>query len=266
MIHQITIQSINELLELISDQTYDPDIERNRSYVLYRGVTDADFPMETSLKRNCKQKQSVIESSILRNFSKYAASETPMLNTSIWSQMALGQHHGLPTRLLDWTYSPLIALHFATSEDNLADLDTHDAAIWQIDISELNRLLPLSYQAMLEKEKASLFTIDMLDALAQSTEIYDRDMENRSMVLLEPPSIDQRIINQYAYFSIIPMKIGSIEDFLNECTQNTIRYILPKELKWRIRDMLDQMNVNERITHPGLDGLSAWLKRHYYVK
>lgn len=266
MIQQITIQSLEELLQLIGDQSYDPAIERNRSYVLYRGVTDAEFPMKTSLQRNCKHKQNVIEASILRNFSKYAASEAPLLNTSIWSQMALGQHHGLPTRLLDWTYSPLIALHFSTSEDNLADLDAHDAAIWQIDIRELNQLLPLSYQALLEKEKASLFTIDMLDQLAQSTETYDRDMGSRSMVLLEPPSIDQRIINQYAYFSIIPMEIESIETFLNEHTQNTIRYLLPKELKWRIRDMLDQMNVNERITHPGLDGLSAWLKRHYYVK
>lgn len=266
MIQQITIQSLNELLHLISDQSFDPVIERNRSYVLYRGVTDANFSMETSLKRNCKEKQNILEASILRNFSKYAASEAPMLNTSIWSRMALGQHHGLPTRLLDWTYSSLIALHFATSEDNLADLDAHDAAIWQIDIRELNQLLPLAYQAMLEKEKASLFTIDMLDKLAQTTERYDQDMGSRSMVLLEPPSIDQRIINQYAYFSIIPMEIQSIEEFLNERTQNTIRYILPKELKWRIRDMLDQMNVNERITHPGLDGLSAWLKRHYYVK
>ena len=39
-----------------------------------------------------------------------------------------------------------------------------------------------------------------------------------------------------------------------------------KNLKWRIRDMLDQMNINERTVYPGLDGLTTWIKRHFYVK
>ena len=41
---------------------------------------------------------------------------------------------------------------------------------------------------------------------------------------------------------------------------------IKKELRWRLRDMLDQLNINERIVYPGLDGLSAWLARYYYVK
>ena len=57
-----------------------------------------------------------------------------------------------------------------------------------------------------------------------------------------------------------------MEEFLDTQTENTVCYILPKEMKWRMRDMLDQMNINERIAFPGLDGLSLWIKRHYYVK
>lgn len=57
-----------------------------------------------------------------------------------------------------------------------------------------------------------------------------------------------------------------IEAFLESKTANTVKYIIDKTLKWRIRDMLDQLNVNERIIYPGLDGLSSWIKRHYYVK
>lgn len=106
----------------------------------------------------------------------------------------------------------------------------------------------------------------MLNGVVQTLNAYDNDMKGDSMVLLEPPSINQRIINQYSYFTIIPKEMTDIELFLDTKTNHTIKYIIDKSLKWQIRDMLDQLNINERIVYPGLDGLSAWIKRRYYVK
>ena len=105
----------------------------------------------------------------------------------------------------------------------------------------------------------------MLEQLSQNLSDYDNDMKNNAIVLIEPPSIDPRIINQYSYFSIIPKDIDDIEDFLDKKTNNTVKYIISKDVRWQIRDMLDHMNISERIVYPGLDGLSQWLKRHYYV-
>lgn len=65
---------------------------------------------------------------------------------------------------------------------------------------------------------------------------------------------------------MIPSKMNDIEQFLDNETDNTTKYVIDKKLKWRIRDMLDQMNINERITCPVLDGLTMWIKRHYYVR
>ena len=62
------------------------------------------------------------------------------------------------------------------------------------------------------------------------------------------------------------MGMDSVEDFLDRCTSNTVKYVIDKGLRWRIRDMLDQLNVSERIVYPGLDGLSRWIARHYFVK
>lgn len=180
--------------------------------------------------------------------------------------MVIGQHHGLPTRLMDWTYSPLAALHFATSREDITGMNQHDAVVWAIDITEMNTLLPAKYQKVLNDERAYLFTIDMLDRVAKDLTTYDNDMGEDGIVLLEPPSIDQRIINQYSYFSIIPSRVEDIEQFLDEKTTRTVKYILDKEIRWQIRDMLDQCNVNERSIYPGLDGLASWIKRHYYVR
>lgn len=274
-VEQIT--TLEQISKIIWDQQYQSTLMRNRSPYLYRGLPNSNYHLVTSLLRNCKEKKNDIELAILRNFVKYAALEDPALKTSIWRQMIVGQHHGLPSRLLDWTYSVLIALHFATSGENLDDMSKNDAVLWQIDILEMNKRLPKNYQTTLKNESAFLMTVDMMDSLTRGGNTYDilnrydSDMGTASMVFLEPPSIDQRIIGQYSYFSIIPSRIENLQDdtgietFLDE-TQNTVKYIISTDLKWRIRDMLDQMNINERILFPGLDGITSWMKRHYYVR
>lgn len=275
MINNVHIEKIEQLDKLIWNQRTDMAIGRNRCACLYRGIPNKNFHLATSLRRNCKQQKENLELSILRNFTKYAATEDSTLETSIWRQMIVGQHHGLPTRLLDWSYSPLMALHFATSGMALSDMEDSDCVIWQIDIDEINRRLPKKYQEKLNEENAHLMTTIMLDELLpgeNAVSKYDSDMRDQSFVLLEPPSIDQRIINQYSYFSVIPSRIENgddeegIENFLEKYTTQTIKYTIDADIKWQIRDMLDNININERIAFPGLDGLSKWLTRHYYVK
>jgi len=266
MYKTIELDTLESVIGIISEQEYSINTKRHRSSFVYHGLSNTSFELANSLRRNCKHLSAELESSILRNFTKYALAEYPALDTSVWQQMILGQHHGLPTRLLDWTYSPLTAMHFATTENNLDKMEKHDCVVWKIDIEEIHKTLPQKYYDVLQRENALIFTVDMLGKAAPDTEKYDRDMGKDSMVIIEPPSIDPRIINQYSYFSIIPQGMESVEKFLAENTENTVKYIIKKELRWRIRDMLDQLNINERTVYPGLDGLSKWLARHYFVR
>lgn len=266
MIKTVTIRTLEEVMELFTEQVYYEKEERYRSAFLYRGMPNSKFQLITSLERNCKGKKTELEKPILRNFAKYAIKDDPLLAGNVWRQMIVGQHHGLPTRLLDWTISPLTALHFATSGEDVSKMDKHDCVVWKIDYKELNSLLPELYQNMLKRENANLMSVDMLQKLVNCIEDYDRDMKNEAMLLVEPPSLESRIANQYSYFSIIPDAVDDIEEFLDHHTKNTVRYVIDKTIRWRIRDMLDQMNVNERILYPGLDGVSQWIRRHYFVK
>ena len=266
MIQEVRVSTLEELMPLLSEQEYRPDLGRNRSPFVYRGMTNADFRMVTSLRRNCRELQRNLEPAILKNFAKYAVIEDPSVAHSVWRQMIMGQHHGLPTRLLDWTQSALVALHFAVSEEDLARMEDHDCMVWRVDIAELHALLPERYQQVMRDYQAEVFSVDMLGSAAQSLALYDRDMGDRSMVVLEPPSLSARIVNQYSFFSVIPMEMENVEDFLDRFTGHTVKYVIDRKLRWRVRDMLDQLNMSERIVYPGLDGLSRWIARHYYVK
>ncbi len=264
MIQTVEIRSLEEVTKIILDQEYNAEIGRLRSTYLFRGMPSAGFRLETSLMRNCGDLMQQLEPSILKNFSKYAIKDDPQINESVWRQMMMGQQYGLPTRLLDWTHSSMIALHFATAENDFAKTDKRDGVVWRIDAKELAGLLPGRYRQELGKGNTFIFDVAALNRVTSSASEYDADMLDRSMVIVEPPSADERIVNQYAYFSVVPTGMKDIEAFLEENTHKTVRYIIRKEIRWDIRDLLDQANVSERIVYPGLEGLSRWIARHYY--
>ena len=266
MIQNIHIEKMEDIDKLLLDTEYNAEIDRMRSAYFFRGMPDVSFTLATSISRSCKNLQAVLEPAILRNFTKYASIEDPTLAGSVWKQMIVGQHHGLTTRLLDWTHSPLVALHFAETENELEMLGKRDCVVWRIDARDLNRNLPKRYQQALDAENSYLFSVDMLRRMTDSIQQYDADMDGKAFVMLEPPSVDQRIITQYAFFSVIPTGMADIERFLEENTTKTVRYIIHKEIRWNLRDMLDQYNMSERVIYPGLDGVAKWVSRHYFVK
>lgn len=263
-IQEIIIDNDEAFFDFFMKTETDPKSGRERSSCLYRGLPNVDYRLITSLGRNCKERKDDLEKSILRNFSKYAQILDPSIPGSVWRQMVIGQHHGLPTRLLDWTYSPLIALHFALGNSEPEEIDQNDGVVWEINIDELIKLYPESYRDMLDQEHAWAFTVDMLQKITLPQ--FDADMGKEVLLFLEPPSIDQRIISQYSLFSVVPKEMADIEDFLDRKTKQTVKYIVKSNFKWHLRDKLDQLNMNERTLLPGLDGLCLWLKRHYYVR
>ncbi len=253
--------SWNELQDALFADAWDPEIERHRSRCAYRGLSDATYKLETSLMR-LRGRYQELERHLLRNFRKYAHRRMVERET-LWHWISLAQHHGLPTRLLDWTYSPLIALHFATA--NLAKFDI-DGIIWSVDYRKAHQLLPQPLKKALDREGANIFPINMLTGMVPELDKMESMSDSEYVLFFEPASVDDRIINQHAFFSVTSRPDIALDDYLSHHPNITRRIIIPAEIKWEIRDKLDQANITERVLFPGLEGLSTWLKRHYSPK
>jgi hypothetical protein len=258
----VRVSSWNELNEQLYAGSWNEPLRRYRATVAYRGIWDAADDLSTSLSRMGTNYERQ-ELHMLRTFRKYAARRS-VPQDSVWNWLALAQHHGLPTRLLDWTFSPYVALHFATFDFRRFDVD---GVVWCVDYQKIHSLLPDALTKVAEDEGVEVFTAEMLDRVADTLPKLDAMGRDKPfLVYLEPPSLDERIVNQYALFSLMTSPTINLGGWLRDQPDVYRRIVIPAALKWEVRDKLDQANITERVLFPGLDGLSRWLKRYYTPK
>jgi hypothetical protein len=278
MMEERVCQNWLDVQEELYVESWDKGLGRYRSRFAYRGLASSRFCLETTLQR-MGGPYAQLESHLIRNFRKYAYEHAAMTNPglimnpasqSMWNWLVLARHHGLPTRLLDWTYSPYVALHFAT-EDLFAEQPSDDSVIWCVDYTKAHALLPEWLQSHLRTEVSDVFTIDMLTQTVDDLAAFDKKASLRGIsrepsefvLFFEPPSFDARVVNQFALHSMMSSPTAHLDQWLEQHPQFFRKLIIPAKLKWEIRDKLDQANINERILYPGLDGLCRWLRRYY---
>ncbi len=249
-----------DLLDDLYAGSWNAALQRFRSPFAFRGLSRKDHDLTSSLVRLSSGGADTtrLEMALLRNFRKYAHAEGAHAD-SIWDWLALGQHRGLPTRLLDWTYSPLVALHFATEHPDDFDVD---GAVWCVNFVQANQRLPRRLKKILEQDGSETLTVEMLGGFRSLRE-FDALARDPFLVFMEPPAIDRRILNQFALFSLMSSPTARMDSWLRAHPELCRLVVVPAALKWEIRDKLDQANINERILFPDLDGLSRWLTRYY---
>jgi hypothetical protein len=229
---------------------------RAHSSLVFRGLARSSYANRSSLAR-LGAGSAGLEPHLIRNFRKYAHRERP--GPALWDWLSLAQHHGLPTRLLDWTFSPLVAAHFATATSEGAE-----AVVWAVDCAAAHRLLPPVLRSALEEEGATVFTTELLAECAPTLSDLDAlGREEPFVLFFEPPSLDDRIVNQSAVLSTMSHPAAAMDDWLDAHPDVWHAWRITPQAKAEIRERLDQANVNERVLLPGLDGLAAWLRRYY---
>jgi FRG domain len=262
-IEEIRITSLGDLIDKVTPTEPDPVTGRHRDSGVYRGAADASRPLLTSLDRlggvDPPHAKTGLEEHILRNFIRYSRPyfETPPVNE--WELLVAAQHHGLPTRLLDWTYSPLVAAHFATLDRQ----DGRDRAVWRLDWKKVHRAFGFPELALLIQDLDDLF---VKGGHFSPWTLFNRNRGEKPFAcMIEPPSLDARIVAQAAVFTLCSDKSHPFDAFLEEhgLGDALTRFVIPAGRTARIRDQLDLAGVDERRLFPDLDGVAAQMRRYY---
>ncbi|MGH7579045.1 MAG: FRG domain-containing protein [Gemmatimonadales bacterium] len=259
----VIISSLADLIAKVTPTNPDPESGRRRDSGVYRGAADTSWPLLTSLDTlggvAPAHGKADLEEHILRNFIRYSRPffQGPPVND--WEILIAAQHHGLPTRLLDWTYSPMVAAHFATVEGEAGA----DRAVWRLDWKAVHRFFQLPARALLIQDLEGIFG---QERAFTPWELFEpRTRERRFACMIEPPSLDARIASQAATFTLCSDNRQSFDGFLEAIGLGSAltRFVIPARDVSRLRDQLDLVSVDERRLFPDLDGLAEYLRRYY---
>ncbi|MFL5813463.1 MAG: FRG domain-containing protein [Bdellovibrionia bacterium] len=135
-IKEYEVHSASELLALCSKFQ---SSEYRATDIWFRGVKSCDFGLIPSIHRDRELWDS--EEQIINEFFLFSRPFIKTVPKDGYEWLSLMQHHGVPTRLLDWSQSCLIALYFAISDWDPAKPTT--PCVWILDPEELNQAMDI---------------------------------------------------------------------------------------------------------------------------
>lgn len=219
----------------------------------FRGEVSAQWPLVSSLTRRlqtfCEDRSlwPLREERALRIFRRKAhiyLADRAALDDDLRC-LALMQHHGAPTRLLDFTKSPYVAAFFAL-EDAVGD-----AAVYALNTPALWSAAP-SFDASLDRHR--------IDPREKGN--FERwFLRNRWPVVWfgEPREMDRRLVAQSGLFvlpGVLDMPLDEILRGYRAAEPLLVKYVLPRAMRAAAMQALYRMNVTNASLFPDLDGLA----------
>jgi hypothetical protein len=206
-----------------------------------------------------------IEYELCAKFMEKAPSAVPNLPNpkSYIEWLFLMQHHGVPTRLLDWSENIFIATFFAVNSDFDSDGEILTMLPWKLNERYGFYGLPNIYE-----NKNFHFLVSEIfhtDPQKLANELEIKSLPKTPMAFL-PPLLHSRMTAQQSCFTIhpVPQNNNRIFDILTE-EKFFMRYIISKALKKKFRENLRNLGFHQFSLFPDLDGLSKYLKEEIYT-
>jgi len=288
---------INSFEEYLN--TVRAELPKGRIY--FRGqskLTSAGYSLRSSLGRHTfLSKLSLIEREemereVLGVFTNHLVTYVQHLPRNHWESLAIAQHNGLPTRFMDWTTNPLVALYFAARKTQVDDKENPVNSAVYVLISEPMRFSEISRPKEAETitpvsdlattlvpstsgyetfgvaeaadDREDLVPSDSPTTAAPPTDIKDRRFDENlpvtspfsitENVIYDPPHVSPRIRAQDSVLLACHQPLQPLEE------RDYLEIIIKHQAHDDIRRRLDQYGVFDKQLFPDLEGIAKWLR------
>jgi hypothetical protein len=217
-IEEREVHSVREIVQAFEKEDL---LHDSRRELLMRGEDSAQFVPTAGIFR--KGVNPLLERKLFDEFRNLIPAHSNIDVRDEWLVLWLAQHHGVPTRLLDWTRSPLVATYFAVERSA-----TQDAAVWVVWGLDAELARPVSPFLVTDIAKVS------------------------------PIAVTPRVQAQSSVFTVHPdgrSIAGSLKP-----GDRIQKFVIPAGFRDLFRRQLDFLGVNRSTIFPDLDGLGTWLR------
>jgi hypothetical protein len=217
----------------------------NHPPTLFRGVTKATHPLVPKIARTAEgvtlnlETVKAVEDDLFRGLTRLTESMPEIKPASRWEWAFLAQHYGMPTRLLDWSTNPLVALFFAVEGNDQNDGAVHYVRTRVNDEYELFDYLTADYSTAHRRNPASMIAMQE---------------HQGKVIFIRPKYSDARYLNQRSIFScqanpLEPVLVPGME-----------KIIIPGGWKKEMRERLATLGIATSFIYPGVDGVMKELQ------
>lgn len=275
------IESVSDYIKIIEHFNFTYHLSK----ILYRGESKTGFKLLPSIYRTIPGEKNRIynapELSILRDFISEASSYIHYLKSDdLFEYLEYAQHYGVPTRFLDWTSNPLVALFFACQSNINRDGTENDGKVYLLNTKAYTAV---TEELSLKDGTVKNLVINMLQNQGEGFH-YPK--------IFKPYYIDDRMKAQASYFmtwGTNPTDLESILKILLEdkglpevntvtCSiPSTLEYgfskinplqsvVIPHNKKSELLRQLSTLSINDSYIFPGLDGIGKSIRYRHDIQ